>query len=104
MKIICRFNFCFIDSKKLYTCVIDEASIIEKDHVIKTFKGDHIRGKSHKDVQCVSIEKTTTVNHFPRGLIKHFPNFTHLIVLGGGITEISKTDLNGLEGLVGLYI
>src|SRR5690349_17784346 len=103
MEINCLFNIGNIISKNLYTCLIDEVIIDKKDHVFCALNGDHKRGKSHKDVQCVQF-RCRSLNYFPRGLQKHFPNITKLIILRGGIKEITKNDLEGLEGLVGLYI
>src|SRR5690349_9448748 len=103
MEINFRVGYCEIYSKNLYKAIIDKAAIIEKDHVIKSFKGDHHEGKSHKDIKYVHFQNTATVNYFPRGIFKHFSNLTHLRV-NGGIKEISKKDLEGLEGLEALFL
>src|SRR5690349_14285385 len=103
MEINCRFQTISWNSKQLYACNVKEASITEKDQVIKEFKGVHKAGKSDKDVRIVWFNKAN-VNHFPRGLEKHFPNLTHLFIFVCGIKEISRNDLKGLEGLVYLRI
>src|SRR5690349_2528304 len=105
----CKFLFQCEDfsEEQVYTCFIENANLITKDQVIKEIKGNHLEGKSHRDVKWIQFCESSTVKHFPRGLQNHFPNLTHLtisVLTGSGIKEISKNDFIGLERLVYLSI
>lgn len=55
-------------------------------------------GKGNLDVEALFFNNTT-VHYFPKGINFHFPNLKAFEISNCGLKEISREDLNGLEGI-----
>ncbi|CRK99746.1 CLUMA_CG013014, isoform A [Clunio marinus] len=103
MELVCKFNYCYwytIGSK--YTSIITSSSITEPNTIIKTINGNHLEGKSDKDIEEIWFNGTT-VNYFPQGLNKIFPNLKTVIIDYCGLKSITRRDLVGLENIQMLW-
>lgn len=102
MEVLCEFNdedYEIGDEEIiLYKCHIYEAAITKPGTEISAFVGEHLPGGSHSDVRVIAFENTT-VEFFPRGLHKSFPNLLAIQVSSCELKEISRVDLNGLENI-----
>lgn len=99
MGIPCQFALRF----GLYTCVVENATITKKNVRIESFKGEHQQDKGNDDATSL-IFSNNCVKYFPRHLRVIFPNLTQLSIIDCGLSEISRSDLVGLEDLTWLYL
>ncbi|CRL03106.1 CLUMA_CG016755, isoform A [Clunio marinus] len=86
-----------------YTCTVTSATITEEGIEIKDFIGEHMEGKSNKDVTALRFNNTV-VSFFPRGIFKTFPNLKVLEIHNCGLKKVSRSDLEGLETLKTFYL
>lgn len=107
MEINCEFLECQWHAIKgnvdLYTCKVTSVEITDRFHTIKQFKGVHALGRSNEDIEAIWFVDSI-VEYFPRDLQEHFPNLKHLNISRCGLKEISRFNLKGLEGLLGIWI
>jgi Leucine-rich repeat (LRR) protein len=96
-------NCIFMQLTDYYCCTIKEALITLRGTEIIGVKGNHEEASSDFDVEKVLIFQSS-VEFFPRGFGKIFPNLKSLIILKCGLKEISRDDLKGLENLEHLYL
>lgn len=73
-----------------YSCYLPELLRIEENQTVTAVFGIHIEGKSNLDVGMLYIRNYTSLEYFPRGIDKFFPN---LIALA-----IDYCDINFLNG------
>lgn len=83
--------------KNKYTCRIQGASITKRTEISK-FIGEHVEGRSNKDVTAIVTDKSA-FQYFPRNLHKIFPNLETLDFSKCGVLHITRNDLVGLENL-----
>ncbi|KAG5666645.1 hypothetical protein PVAND_014661 [Polypedilum vanderplanki] len=78
----------------LYTCEVTSISsnIIEPNTLITGISGNHLDGKMNQNVEAVRF-KELTVNYFPVGLQKFFPNLIAISILSSHLKEIKQSDL-----------
>ncbi|CRL04214.1 CLUMA_CG017310, isoform A [Clunio marinus] len=99
MELVCKFkNFIEFGIGDKYTSIITFSSITEPNTSIRTINGNHLDGKSDKDVEAIRFENIT-VNYFPQGLNKIFPNLKAVIIHKCGLKSITQRDLVGLESI-----
>jgi Leucine-rich repeat (LRR) protein len=100
MEIKCKFGGLIWSRTNVsyYGCEVKEASITEPGTEIKGFDGEHQQGKTNFDVENLWFNNTS-VEHFPRGLSKIFPNLKVLDIKNCGLKKISRNNLKGLEDL-----
>jgi hypothetical protein len=82
---------------KWYACFISNLNITEPNVKITT-KGEHLQGKSNKDVSRITFEDSK-VHYFPLGISELFPNLTSLEIIECGLKMLKKKDFLGLENL-----
>lgn len=99
MKLQCQF---FESTDDNYVCEIIQANITNHCPV-KAFKGQHIQGKTHRNVTAVFI-RDQTVHHLPIGIYRFFPNLKCLCVSNCGLKTIEAEALHGLKHLEILYL
>lgn len=103
MKLKCTFGFFtwpFVGIK--YSCKATHARITEPTEV-EAFIGKQIKGKTNDDVEILFIG-FQMVEHFPKGLLKIFPNLTVLMITECGLKQIKKEDLVGFGKLEVLHL
>ncbi|CRK99764.1 CLUMA_CG013079, isoform A [Clunio marinus] len=100
MNLSCEFGNLeiFLYGNVYYTCLIRSSSITKPNTIIRTINGKHLEGKSDKDVEAI-LFKGTTVNYFPQGLNKIFPNLKAVRIHKCGLKSITQRDLVGLENI-----
>lgn len=105
MELKCDFEVWTWDSShRLYTCIVTSAAITKiDDGTIKSFTGNHLNGKSNKDVEAVWFH-FTELSFFPRGLQTIFPQLNAVQISYCGLKEITRDDLVGLENLEAIYL
>ncbi|CRK99763.1 CLUMA_CG013012, isoform A [Clunio marinus] len=84
--------------RKYYTSIIISCSITKPNTIIRKINGKHLDGKSDKDVEAIYFTNTT-VNYFPLGLNKIFPNLKAVIIHKCGLKSITQRDLVALENI-----
>ncbi|CRK95770.1 CLUMA_CG009227, isoform A [Clunio marinus] len=88
-----------------YICLIDSSSkteILEPNVMIRKINGDHLDGKSDKDVEVIWF-KHAKVNYFPHGLNEIFPNLKIVRIQECGLKSLTRKDLVGLENTESLW-
>lgn len=106
MKINCEYKQILWTGlkKNIYTCWIDSVAITRIDErTIKSISGQHLCGKSDKDVEAIRFHETI-VTYFPRGLHKIFPRLILIYIFNCRLKEIIRDDLKGLENLEQIYL
>jgi BTB/POZ domain/Leucine rich repeat len=86
-----------------YTCTIEKASITKVGTEISAVIGEHLLGRSNKDVTAIMINHSI-VHYFPQGLLKIFLNLDSLQIGKCELKEISRKDLIGFEKLEDLSL
>ena len=81
-----------------YTCKVLNTIKFKPGTRIASYRGIHAAGKTNIDVEGLLIRHSPII-HFPRGLSKFFPKLTHVKIENCGLTEISRTDFEGLGNL-----
>lgn len=90
-------------SGKKLTCDIHSASIDNDDRTINVILNKTHEKEQRKKCQAVWIYNST-IPYFPLDLTEIFPNLTALTINSCGLTEISRTDLAGLDNLLELHL
>ncbi|CRL03509.1 CLUMA_CG016596, isoform A, partial [Clunio marinus] len=100
MELVCEFeNLRWYKFEKIcYTSSISSSSIKEPNTSIRTINGNHLEGKSDKDVEVIRF-RDTTVNYFPQGLNKIFPNLKAVLIHYCELKSITRKNLDGLENI-----
>ncbi|CRK99780.1 CLUMA_CG013088, isoform A [Clunio marinus] len=100
MELVCEFRYSYSDAIERinYTSCIYTSSITQPNTIIQKINGKHLDGKSDKDVEGICFTNTT-VNYFPQGLNKIFPNLKTVQVHNCGLKSITRRDLIGLENI-----
>ncbi|CRK90086.1 CLUMA_CG003804, isoform A, partial [Clunio marinus] len=94
MELFCDFK----EHGVAYTCDIHFSAITIPNMNIQSITGTHLEGKSDEDVEAIRF-KDTTVNYFPQGLNKIFPNLKTVEIDNCGLKSITQRDLVGLENI-----
>lgn len=102
LKCVFRLGRCTIHPNK-YTCVVTSALITKPETVVQSIEGDHIEGKSNRDVEAIAF-RDAKVEYFPRGLNTVFPHLKSCFIRNCSLKKITKQDLVGLENLTSLGI
>ncbi|CRK99745.1 CLUMA_CG013076, isoform A [Clunio marinus] len=103
MELVCKFNYCsWLGVGNKYTSIIDSCSITEPNTIIQKTNGNHLNGKSDEDVEAIYF-MNTTLNYFPQGLNKNFPNLKAVGIDICGLKSITRRDLDGLENIQMLW-
>lgn len=89
--------------ERLYSCHVDKTNVTKQFQKIRRFRGEHEAGRNNEDIKGIYFDNTA-LDHFPRDLSKHFPNFTHLDISHCGINKITRRDFKGLGSLLDLEI
>ena len=88
-----------IGLNSLYTCEVTDAIITIPGFIIESsLKGTHANGMSNKDVEALKFANSS-VDFFPRGLGRIFPNLKVLQIYNCGLGEISRPDFIGFSSL-----
>ncbi|CRK99760.1 CLUMA_CG013017, isoform A [Clunio marinus] len=99
MKLNCKFDGMYwSEFRNQYMSYIFSSSITKPNTIIRTINGKHLEGKSDEDVEAIWF-KDTTVNYFPQGLNKIFPNLKTVIIHDCRLKSITQRDLVGLENI-----
>ncbi|CRL01863.1 CLUMA_CG015236, isoform A, partial [Clunio marinus] len=99
MDLVCEFRYWnWLEIGSEYTSTISSSSIQEPNTIIQKINGKHLDGKSDKDVESIWFSNTT-VNYFPQGLNKIFPNLKAVGIHNCGLKSITRRDLDGLENI-----
>ncbi|CRK99762.1 CLUMA_CG013081, isoform A [Clunio marinus] len=99
MELKCEFRYFYLlGIGRKYTSTIDSSSITKPNTIIQTINGQHLDGKSDKDVEAI-LFIGTTVNYFPQGLNEIFPNLKAVYIGRCGLKSITRRDLDGLENI-----
>lgn len=91
-------SFNFEEKNQIYKFIVLKVDNLKAGDGILGVVGDHIRDKTNKDVDAVSI-CNISLNHFPRLIGQFFPNLKILTVNSCGIKRITRFNFTGLANL-----
>lgn len=99
MKLACNFDGhpWYSDRDKLYTCFL-YADVNDSNAVIKSIRGPHKPRHNYLDVEAI-LWLNSSVNFFPKGLHRIFPNLRALCFNNCKLKNISRKDFIGIENL-----
>lgn len=83
-----------------YYCLLSEGEINGRCE-IKAVEGEHLRGKSNRDVTHLVLN-SLAMTGLPTGLNKIFPKVRILMAEGCGLEEIRPSDFSAFENLEGI--
>ena len=105
MKLQCNFHhWNWSYGQVLYTCFVNHSLLTEKNVEIFEICGQHLKDKTNNDVSAIYFSNTSTVEFFPKGLPKMFPNLRAMTLRQTGLKEITRDNLVGFENLHVLHI
>jgi Leucine rich repeat len=81
-----------------YACAVSAAAIRVSGTEITAFHGNHQEGRTNFDVEMVWFGDTT-VEHFPRGMWRIFPNLKVVMIFNCGLRALRREDFEGLQDL-----
>lgn len=97
-----RFEMRSSGAESVYACFIEGVVIRSPGVKIHVGKGEHLSGKSRKDVTAV-VFLESKIHYFPAGLRRNFPSVVAIDMSGVGLRTLSRKDFDGLEAVTSLY-
>lgn len=77
----------------VYTCSVMDLNVQASDTNVAKVNGEHLDGKSNKDVLKLNIENQECI-FLPHGFEKHFPNIEGLRVAASMLVELTQSDIS----------
>jgi hypothetical protein len=95
----CKFdNKSFSQLDSFYACAVTSLEIKFK-RIITKVNGNHLHGKTNKDVKTLFFEEFSEITFIPRGIENFFPNIFALGFDLCNITQLNAEDLKPLKNL-----
>lgn len=93
LEINCNFHVKYWENMgHVYTCSVENLSTTSPNENVTDVLGDHLTGKSNKDVLKLNIDDQLC-NFLPHGFEKFFPNLEGLRVANSLLVELRQSDI-----------
>lgn len=77
---------------QLYRCNAKVTGILKSQKLTKV-TGNHLSGKSNKDVEAIEINGNIKLEYFPQDMKKFFPNLVAIFLISTGIKTLNGDEL-----------